>query len=117
MFFFLSFNNVIIQTPGLQYTNGGNILLINPGLYKITYHVHADNNNAMALTLNNNLINDSVYATQNGDRINIGMAIISAPANSILNLRNVNNTNMTIPVINVGNLIAVNVSLIIERFV
>jgi hypothetical protein len=111
------FGNVVIQTPGLQYSSNGNITMVNGGLYKVMFRVQADNNNVVALALNGNVIADSVYATTNGGRLNTGMAIISVAPGSILNLRNVNTAVMNLPLITIGAQQALNVSLTIERFI
>lgn len=109
--------NVVIQTPGLQYSSNGNITMVNAGLYKVTFRIQGDNNNAVAFALNGNVIADTIYATTNGGRLNTGMAILSVAAGSVLTFRNVNTAVMNLPLITIGAQQALNVALTIERFI
>ncbi len=103
------FNQPIKSTSGIQYSNG-NITLVNKGVYKITYFTSPLTPGQFAIVLNNNILLETVYNTT------YGQTIITTPNDGmILNLNNVSNDQLVIPVYS-GAQVAVNASIIIERF-
>ena len=91
-------------------------MLINNGTYNITYYIQSDQNNQIALYLNNLLLSDSIYNNGNGNKTNYGQCIITCPNNNtILNLRNNSSINLIIDIVNGSNHNGINSSLIILK--
>jgi hypothetical protein len=85
-------------------------------MYKISYIIHTGTDGQAAVFLNNNILLETVYSSGNGNKLNCGQAVITIPANTVLNLRSTTSGNVVIFVNGGGTQTAVNVSLIIERF-
>lgn len=90
----INFNNNIINTPGIMYMDG-NIILVNTGVYKVTYYVQAESENQISLNLNNVTLLNSIYSST---VINSGIFLFNnSVSNSTLNLINSTANTITLP--------------------
>jgi hypothetical protein len=111
----ITFTDINIETPGIVYT-GGNIQIVNGGIYKLTYIVHSTQSSQVAIFLNAVIVQSSVYGSGNGNKMNYGQCVLSIGANTTLTLNSTTTGNLNIDVVNGGSQTAVNVSLVIEKF-
>ena len=89
----INFNKNIISTPDIEYNIDGNIILVNVGIYKVTYYIQTDTPNKICLNLNNVTILNSDYSS---DLINSGIFLFyNSDNNSILNLINLSNNKLS----------------------
>lgn len=103
------FDFPIKQSVGIQYTGNGIINLVTQGVYKILYFINEKSADQFGLTLNDNLLNESIYNSNNAQ------CIITTTANNIiLKLVNLNLVPTIIPATG-GVQQGVNISIIIER--
>jgi len=84
--------------------------LFNAGVYRITFYTYTTQNAQFAITLNGNVLVDSVYSS------GFGQCMRTFSANSMLNLISTTSASVTLPIPNGNNLqVGINASILIER--
>ena len=85
----VTFSDNGIGTAGFTHGLGSaEIVVINQGIYKVTFSVSGTEPNQFALFLNGVVVKESVYGSGAGTQQNNGQAILSIGANDVLTLRN-----------------------------
>jgi hypothetical protein len=106
----VEFDYSLINTPSNLYSNG-NIILENPGHYKVSYFTHTLQSSQFALFLNNIYQPETTFNTSYGATI-----ILTTIPNSTLSLINTTNDIINLEMLNNnGNNIGINAYIIIEK--
>ncbi len=110
-------NGIIIGGIG-HLAGDGDIILLKPGDYKISFSVAGADANQFGLFLNDTLVSGTIYGSGNTNQQNTGQAVISVndPIPSVLNLRNhTSNTPVALQSVQGGNEANVTASISIQR--
>jgi hypothetical protein len=85
----VTFDSDGVLTSGITHASGSAaIVLVNSGVYKITFSVSGTEPNQMALFVNGTLVPGTVYGSGAGTQQNTGLAIVAIGAGDALTLRN-----------------------------
>jgi hypothetical protein len=85
----VTFSDNGIGTAGITHGLGSSdIILVNQGVYKVTFSVSGTEPNQFALFLNGVVVAESVYGSGAGTQQNTGQAILAIQANDVLTLVN-----------------------------
>jgi hypothetical protein len=111
----LIFFNQNLQTSGIIY-NTGNILIVNPGVYRFTFLVYSVQNSQLGIFLNNVVAPSSIYNSVNSNS-NYGQCVLNVAANTTISLNSTTLGQLDIEVTTSnGTQTPLNASLIIEKF-
>lgn len=85
----VSFDNNGVITPGITHSPGtASVVLVNAGVYKVTFSVSGSQPSQFALFLNGALVPGSVYGSGAGTQQNTGQVLIQIGAGDVLTLKN-----------------------------